>query len=299
MQLVFQPRHGSYEHAEHYVSGGLVAGWGGQAHGRGGVLCALDWVRDNVDCRAQKSHGHLLGPARLLKKMKFFFVFFLSFLGIPDNHFFFLFTMTIVSAIVDGSVCIFSCDSGSFSEESVSLRSNAKLFKKTIEGAGECLIGFAGLFALCQWIKYLEFPSCPEHVKSFEQYLVQYLQPFLLKSLSKRWKLNRDMEHTTDIGDYCLLLGFQGNLFTLYSNGDVEKAQAYPGMYCFASIGSGGESSNAAMYAIQNFAHANKDNKGAESWALPSWEILEAGIGNAERTTIHVKGPFSTQLLYS
>lgn len=195
--------------------------------------------------------------------------------------------MTIVSAIVDGGVCIFSSDSGSFSEESVSLRSNSKIFTKTIEGAGECLIGFAGTFAICQWIKYLEFPECPIEIKSMEQYLVQYFQPFLAKSIRKRWKKHEGHEAQVDVTDFILLLGMQGCLYTLYSNGDVEKAGANKNMYCFASIGSAGEISNAGMYSIQSSGSL-----------LTSWEILEAGMKNAEKFSLHVRAPFDVKYVF-
>jgi ATP-dependent protease HslVU (ClpYQ) peptidase subunit len=195
--------------------------------------------------------------------------------------------MTVVSAIVDGNVCIFSSDSGSFSEESVSIRNNSKIFNKAIEGAGNCLIGFAGTFAICQWIKYLEFPECPVIVQSFEQYLVQYLQPFITKSLSKRWKKKEGHEANVDVSDYILLLGIHGCLYTLYSNGDVEKANTIKNMYCFASIGSAGEVSNAGMYSIQS-CNLN----------LTSWEILEAGMKNAEKFSLHVRAPFDIKYIF-
>jgi ATP-dependent protease HslVU (ClpYQ) peptidase subunit len=194
--------------------------------------------------------------------------------------------MTIVGAIVDGSVCIFMSDSGSFSDVTVSLRSTGKLFKKQVDGAGECLIGFAGLFAIGQWIKHIEFPVCLDTMTSFEQYLVLVLQPFLMRSISKRWK-RKDREYV-DVLDFTLLLGFQGCLYTLYSNGDVERAQAHEGMLCFASIGSGGEASNAAMFALQRYSASPR-----------SWQIIEAGLENAEQTTLHVKRPFNTEILYS
>jgi ATP-dependent protease HslVU (ClpYQ) peptidase subunit len=193
--------------------------------------------------------------------------------------------MTVVSAVVDGNVCVFSSDSGSFSEDSVSIRPGSKILHKSIAGAGECLIGFAGTFAICQWIKFLHFPECPSEVSNFEQYLVQYLQPFLFTSLRKRWKKSSDgHEPQVEVGDFILLLGMHGCLYTLYSNGDVEKAQAHPGKLCFASIGTGGELSNAGMYAIQSVV---KD--------LSSWEILEAGMKNAETFSLHVRGPFEVK----
>ena len=193
--------------------------------------------------------------------------------------------MTVITAIVDGSVCIFSSDSGAFSDESVSLRRGSKLFYKTIDGAGECLLGFAGTFAICQWIKFLEFPPCDPDIKSMEEYLVKILQPFLQKSVQKRWKKKTDVEARVDVCDYLLLLGMQGCLYTLYSNGDVERAQPHDGMLCFASIGSGGECANAAMYSIQ----VNK--------SLPSWEILEVGMKNAELFTLHVRSPFDVKYI--
>ena len=195
--------------------------------------------------------------------------------------------MTVVSAIIDGNVCIFSSDSGSFSEESVSIRSNSKIFSKTIEGAGNCLIGFAGTFAICQWIKFLEFPPCPPNILSMEQYLVQLLQPFLAKSLRKRWKKAEGHEAEVDVTDYVLLLGMHGCLYTLYSNGDVEKASANNSMFCFASIGSAGEVSNAGMYSIQSC-----------NSTLTSWEILEAGMKNAEKFSLHVRAPFDVKYIF-
>jgi len=195
--------------------------------------------------------------------------------------------MTIVSAIVDGSVCIFSSDSGSFSDESVSIRSNSKIFLKTIKGAGDCLIGFAGTFSICQWIKYLDFPDCPVDVHSLEQYLVQNLQPFLSKSLSKRWKKQEGHDADLDVTDFVLLLGMNGCLYTLYSNGDVEKAHCNEGMLCFASIGSAGAVSNAAMYTIQSLGTK-----------LCSWEILEVGMKNAEKFSLHVRAPFEIKYVH-
>jgi ATP-dependent protease HslVU (ClpYQ) peptidase subunit len=193
--------------------------------------------------------------------------------------------MTVVSAIVDGSVCVFASDSGSFSEESVTLRPGSKVFAKRIEGAGECLIGFAGTFAICQWIRFIEFPECPETITNFEQYLVQYLQPFLFSSLRKRWKRSSDgPDPQVDVSDFILLLGMHGCLYTLYSNGDVEKAQAHPNKLCFASIGTGGELSNAGMYAIQTLCSSPS-----------SWDILEAGMKNAETFSLHVRRPFEVR----
>ena len=194
--------------------------------------------------------------------------------------------MTVVSAVVDGNVCVFSADSGSFSEESVSLRPGVKIFSKRIEGAGECLIGFAGTFNLCQWIRYLDFPECDCEEKDFERYLVQRLQPFLYKSLSRRWR-KREGSESHDVTDFVLLLGMHGCLYTLYSNGDVEKAYAYPNKLCFASIGTGGELSNAAMFTIQS-THKN----------ITSWEILEAGMKNAETFSLHVRGPFEVRYTF-
>jgi ATP-dependent protease HslVU (ClpYQ) peptidase subunit len=195
--------------------------------------------------------------------------------------------MTVVSAIIDGSVCIFSSDSGSFSEESVSIRNNSKIFGKTIEGAGNCLIGFAGTFAICQWIKFLDFPECPSAMQSLEQYLVRILQPFLAKSLRKRWKKEDGHEAEVDVTDYILLLGIHGCLYTLYSNGDVEKASANTNMYCFASIGSAGQVSNAGMYSIQSCGSN-----------LTSWEILEEGMKNAEKFSLHVRAPFDIKYIF-
>jgi ATP-dependent protease HslVU (ClpYQ) peptidase subunit len=190
--------------------------------------------------------------------------------------------MTVITAIVDGNVCLFSADSGAFCDESVSLRKGSKLFFKTIEGAGQCLLGFAGTFAICQWIKFLSFPTCPEEIETVEKYLVTILQPFLQKSIQRRWKKNSE-EARVDVSDYMLLLGIQGCLYTLYSNGDVERAEAHDGMMCFASIGSGAECANSAMFSAQ---------MGSQ---LKSWEILDVGMKNAEKFTLHVRAPFDVK----
>jgi ATP-dependent protease HslVU (ClpYQ) peptidase subunit len=193
--------------------------------------------------------------------------------------------MTVIAAIVDGNVCVFSSDSGAFSDDSVSLRKGSKVFNKRIEGAGECLVGFAGTFAICQWIKFLEFPECPVTVNCIEEYLVTILQPFLQMSIQKRWKKVAEVEANVDVRDYQLLLGMHGCLYTLYSNGDVEKAQAFEGMLCFASIGSAGDIANAAMFAIQ-------------PCAMRSWEILEVGMKNALQFSLHVRAPFDVRYLF-
>jgi len=196
-------------------------------------------------------------------------------------------SMTVVSAIVDGNVCIFSSDSGSFSDETVSTRSNSKIFLKSIRGAGECLVGFAGTFAIGQWLKFLEFPECPPETHSLEQYLVQKLQPFLAKSLRKRWKKQEGHDADLDVTDFVLLFGMNGCLYTLYSNGDVEKANCNEGMLCFASIGSAGGISNSAMYSIQSLGTK-----------LYSWEILETGLKNAEKFSLHVRAPFEFKYVH-
>jgi len=194
--------------------------------------------------------------------------------------------MTVITAIVDGAVCLFSADSGAFSDESVSLRKGSKLFYKSIAGAGECLIGFAGTFAICQWIKFLEFPSCPPELRSIEEYLVTILQPFIQRKVQKRWKKQPETDSRIDVSDYLLLLGMQGCLYTLFSNGDVERAEAHENMLCFASIGSGGDCANAAMYSVQ-----------LGNSQLKSWEILDVGMKNAEKFTVHVRAPFDVKYI--
>ena len=98
--------------------------------------------------------------------------------------------MTVVSAIVDGNVCIFSSDSGSFSDESVSIRNNSKVFSKMIKGAGECLVGFAGTFAICQWIKFLEFPELTDN--ELDQVMTEFFE----------WDRLQDYDFVNEFDDF-------------------------------------------------------------------------------------------------
>jgi hypothetical protein len=199
--------------------------------------------------------------------------------------------MTIVCMMLDGNAILSIADSGGFCDDTVRLRKDAKTFVKDISGLGRIMVGFCGGFNIGQWFHYgLEWPTCEDaHSSTFaehvERYLVKTLLPRIAKSLHKRFfKRGISLE---DTNDWNVIVGVPNcGVFTLYPNGDVEKAwdpdcSALP----HACIGSGAA---VAYIAVA----ASKKNP-----AISTWDILQHGVQAAYENISSIRPPYDLKYL--
>jgi len=193
--------------------------------------------------------------------------------------------MTIVAFIQDGQSIVSICDSGAFSEDSVSLRVECKVYLKEIAGFGQVLVGGCGSFSALQFIRFTDWPEFTGEDSNYallvERYLVVELQPFLAKAMHKRYgKTGEPRESYTD---WQLLIGVPGaGIFTLYACGDVGKS--YDPVRAYACIGSGE-------------AYAKATIEFLKTSALPSWEILQAGAKAAHCSVSSIRPPFTLKYI--
>jgi hypothetical protein len=192
--------------------------------------------------------------------------------------------------MLDGNAILSIADSGSFCDDSVRLRKDAKTFLKDISGLGNVMVGFCGGFNLGQWLHYgLDWPACDDAVSStyaehVETYLVRTLLPTISKSFYKRF-VKRGVA-AEDANDWIAMVGVPNcGVFTLYPNGDVEKAwdTRFPAMP-HACIGSGGAVAFTHIASI-------KDSP------LNSWDILQHGVHAAYDCVSSIRPPYDLKYL--
>ncbi len=189
--------------------------------------------------------------------------------------------MTIVAFIQDGQSIVGISDSGAFCDDSITLRLDSKMYLKDIPGLGQALVGGCGSFSSLQFIRFSDWPECTGEDCGFshlvEKYLVTELQPYLAKTMHKRFgKVGEPRETYTD---WQLLIGIPGaGIFSLHACGDVGKT--YDPVRAFACIGSGE-------------AHAKATIESLKATSLPSWEILQAGAEAAHCSVSSIRPPFT------
>jgi len=177
--------------------------------------------------------------------------------------------MTIISAYCDGDVVIMGSDSSSTDEEhNVHIRRpDCKMWKVDM-GNIKMIVGFAGNFAECQFIKhYFKWPLLYANT-TVEKWLVTKVQPHLNEQLAKRFK--REL-------NWSLLLGINrpARLYTLNECGDVEYH-----LSSYATLGSGSSYALGALTIL-------------EKLDMTSWEKVEESIKAAEKFRGDVKGPIN------
>ena len=196
--------------------------------------------------------------------------------------------MTIVCMILDGGAILSIADSGGFCNDNVRLRKDAKTFTKDISGLGTVMVGFCGGFNIGQWFHYgLEWPACEDALSTFaehvETYLVKVLLPSFTKSIHKRF-IKRGLA-VEEANDWSVIVGVpKCGIFTLYPNGDVEKAwdPKFPSLP-HACIGSG----EGVAYTYI----ASKKNS-----SLP-WDILQQGVRAAYESISSIRPPYDLKYL--
>ena len=194
---------------------------------------------------------------------------------------------------MDGGAVVGISDSGAFCDDSVQVRQNCKQHQKHVQGLGNLLVGISGNFSVLNWIITIEWPECFFEDSSYstlvQRYLILKLQPFLKKSLFKRFKkytAPREGQEDETM-DWNLLIGVPGcGIFTLYANGDVEKAWDPKHAMSHACIGSGGAAADACIKTLK----ITQDN-------LTSWQMLDIAAHTAYASISSVRGPFETKYL--
>jgi hypothetical protein len=194
---------------------------------------------------------------------------------------------------MDGNTVVGISDSGAFCGDNVQVRENSKLHIKHIDGLGHVLIGVSGTFSVLQWIVNLEWPPCEvedfNYTSMVQKYFIMELQPFLKKSVFTRFKKHSTpkAQEEDDTMDWNLIVGVPGSgIFTLYANGDVEKAWDPNHAMAHACIGSGGVVADACIKTLKVTAPS-----------LSSWEILDVAATTAFQSISSVRGPFTTKYL--
>ena len=185
--------------------------------------------------------------------------------------------MTIVCFIEDGGGIVGISDSSASSDDDVHVRKDSKIFNKTVDGLGHCLVGFCGMFAIGQWFRFQDWPAAPDVGKDYsysvEKYLVTVLQPFLNKTLKKRF--GKDEQGVP-----------RGGIFTLYPNGDVGKAWDPEDRQAHACIGSG---EHHAYTCISTLKKTRTD--------LRSWEMVQLGVEAAYKSVSSIRAPYDLKYI--
>ena len=188
--------------------------------------------------------------------------------------------MTLIAAVKDGDVVLLAGDSATTAEDgSVSFRLNAKIWQEEICNHGNVGVGFTGLMAVCQALRYgFDWPKRLQN-QSFQGYLASRVQPQIAEFLQKRFHTLDEASAKDTLQDWQLLVVAEGDLYVLYPNGDVELS-SLP----FAAIGDGAQVALGSMYS------QDSDKR--------SWEVLESAFAAARAFRYTVGGPVQIVALY-
>jgi ATP-dependent protease HslVU (ClpYQ) peptidase subunit len=181
--------------------------------------------------------------------------------------------MTCTIGFIDGRIVIIASDSAATSENAYTLRrKNSKIWSDR-----HLIFGFAGDFAVCQWIRYVfiwpEFSESGNHEQS---YLVKCSHG-IEKGLKERFP---DTPQAS-LKDWQLMIGLNGRLFVMYSNGDVEES-----IENFAAIGSGASIALGSLHATK-ILNAKLPDK------LTSWDHIQLALEASAANDVNIKRPFN------
>jgi ATP-dependent protease HslVU (ClpYQ) peptidase subunit len=124
--------------------------------------------------------------------------------------------MTVIVAVKDGNVILMGCDSAATDEmRSKQIRRDKKIFTKMC-GNEEMLIGFSGEYRIPQRIQY-EF-TAPVYDYSYDD-AMSYLVSAFLPALEEFFNYDKCF-----LGECELLIGFDKQIFKIYSDGQVSQA---------------------------------------------------------------------------
>ena len=184
--------------------------------------------------------------------------------------------MTCTVGYVDNSVVLIASDSAAVNGTYVTIRKGSS----KVWSAKNIVIGFAGSFSLCQWIRY-EF----QWPKISKKLTIDEVHSALVKAAGQiEAGLRKRHAHLAEdaLDDWQLMIGVcasparQASLFVMYSNGDIEQSSDK-----YAAIGSGSYVALGALYAT-------KDIK-----SYTSWEHIETALEAAAATDSCIKKPWN------
>jgi hypothetical protein len=200
--------------------------------------------------------------------------------------------MTCIVGIVDGGVVLMGSDSAATDDSgSIEIQKASKTFTLQVPLVGPTkrsmpmLVGFAGSFRIAQILQWsFKVPKWdPTH--PLMEYLVSRFVPALHAAVLTALGEPKAPEGTEAhaLRDSSFLIGFQGRLFTLESNGQIMEA-----LHGYSSVGSG------ALVALGAMWSATKAAQAAEPWT-----VLEVGLGAAEYFISTVRRPFYIEYVMS
>jgi ATP-dependent protease HslVU (ClpYQ) peptidase subunit len=182
--------------------------------------------------------------------------------------------MTCIIAIKDGRTIIMSADSAASTEDKYSIQKVPKVFKLAVPGSGpvDMLVGFAGCFRGAQILKHA-FVVPEWTTGTHEDYLVGRFLPELCKALQAVGIGTKE----DPLGLLTLLIGLQGRLFEVESNGQLlESVKTY------AAIGTGADTALAAIAVLLDHTDDSP------------WTILDKALAYSADFCTSVRGPFHT-----
>ena len=195
--------------------------------------------------------------------------------------------MTVVCAVRDGRVVLMCADSAATSDTGHRvLRRDSKMFRLRVPwGRGLHRPPCEMLLGLCGEYHRLQLVACSFRPPRMQQqdpwaYIVSSFVPALRRFMEIHFGGGKEDDFMD--GSSELLIAFQGRIFTLYSNGQVQETRDR-----FASIGGGAEIALGAMHCA------------AQTPQAASWEVLDSGMYAAEAFHSTVLRPFVTEVLYS
>lgn len=197
--------------------------------------------------------------------------------------------MTCIVGIVDGNVVLMGSDSAATDDNgNLEVQREPKIFTLLVPVTGRpgcgassgMLVGFAGSFLVAQAIRWgLKVPAY-HRGEPLMKYLVTRFVPAAKAAVIKA--LGEPKEEPV-FRDASFLIGFQGHLFTLESNGQLLET-----IHGYGSVGSGASVALGAMWA----SIAAGGRSGATEARQAPWATLEDGLHAAEYFCSGVRRPF-------
>ena len=189
--------------------------------------------------------------------------------------------MTCIVGMVDGNVVLIGSDSAATDEfGNQEVQRDAKLFTLQVPVAGRpegpkgpkasMLIGFSGSFLVAQAIRWMLNVPRYRPTEPIMKYMVAHFVPAARAAVTKALGEPKDTESM--FREATFLIGFQGRLFTVESNGQIMES-----LHGYASVGAGSSTALGAMWA---------------SGSRDAWTVLEDGLHAAEYFCSTVRGPF-------
>ena len=202
-----------------------------------------------------------------------------EFFSVADTQNFHNSRMTVTIGFIDGDVVIVASDSAAVvGDDIMTRRAEPKVWAENI-GPFSILIGIAGDFGVCNWIRHgFRWPAWSPDVE-FVTWLTAKVAPALSASITMRFTPETP---SAERSEYELVLGYPSvggekpRVFILHNNGDVCEPLGN-----FVVIGSGANAARGALYATR------------EVYALSSWKKIEMALEASAEYDKNVRKPWT------